>query len=209
MSNKIGSKISRKTNKKTRKISNSVNKIIKKTSNKQSSQMMNKKTSNKKVENCMNSQVKKTKKQAWIEIIPYGIVGGMVPEASTMLFKRKAGKGHFIVWLSDLQSRMAIDQSLNKEQPFRFVQKILEKTETQIKNCFFIKTDQGRDIVAITFEGGKSIKPIRFYADEVISFCILNKCKFFCTDSFLKQNRRDLPKRFRKKDLEKRPMYLN
>ncbi len=149
----------------------------------------------------------KTTKTNWIEVAPYGIVGGMIPEASTMLFKKKHGEGHFIVWLSELQSRIAIDQNLNKEQPFYFAQKILTKIQSTPKNCFFIKTDQGRDIVVVTFKG--SLKPIRFYADEIISFCILNKCRFFCTKDFFKQSRRELPSRFKQKVLEQKPMYLN
>ena len=149
----------------------------------------------------------KTAKKNWIEIIPYGIVGGMVPEASTMLFKRKKGDGRFIIWLSELQSRIAVDQNLNRERPFHFIQKILEKTKSYPKNCFFVETDQGRDIVVITFQS--SLKPIRFYADEVISFCILNKCRFFCTKNFLKESHRELPNRFKQKMLEQKPIYLN
>lgn len=139
--------------------------------------------------------------------MPYGIVGGMIPEASVMLFKKKKGVGHFVVWLSELQSRVAVDQSLQKEQPFRFVQQILNQAEIKIKNCFFLKTEEGRDIVAVTFDGLK--KPIRFYADEVISYCILNKCQFFCASNFFNQNQRELPKRFRQRGLEKKPAYLN
>ncbi|MGI9548874.1 MAG: hypothetical protein ACR2M7_02700 [Bdellovibrionales bacterium] len=154
-------------------------------------------------------EIKNTKSQKhnWVEIVPYGIVGGMIPQASTVLFKKKKGEGRFIVWLSELQSRIAIEQNLNKEQPFYFVQKILEKMKSQPKNCFFIKEDKGRDIVVVTFSG--SLKPIRFYADEILSFCLLNKCKFFCTKDFFKQSHRELPKRFKQKILEQKPMYLN
>lgn len=150
---------------------------------------------------------KNKKEKQWIEVQPYGIVGGMIPEASVMLFKRKKGVGSFVVWLSELQSRMAVDQSLQKEQPFRFVQQILKTAEIKIKNCFFLKTKEDRDIVALTFEGLK--KPVRFYADEILAFCILNKCRFFCSSEIFNRSQRELPKRFRQKVLEKKPMYLN
>ena len=156
----------------------------------------------------MRKEIKKTKKEKWLEVTPCGIVAGMIPEASTMLFKRKEGEGHFAVWLSELQSRITIDQSLNKEQPFGFVQKIFQQNKIEIKNCFFVKAEQGRDTVVLTFKE-KSMKPMQAYADEVLSFCILSKCKFFCTKSFLEQPRRELPKRFRHKVLEKKPVYLN
>ena len=147
------------------------------------------------------------KKQKWIEIIPYGIVGGMIPDASTMLFKKKKGEGRFVVWFSELQSRIAIEQNLNKEKVFNFVQKILQMNNSLPKHCFFIKTEQGRDVVKLSFNN--SLKPIQFYADEVICFCMMNNCRFFCTAEFFTQSRRDVPKRFRKQALIEKPLYLN
>ena len=143
----------------------------------------------------------------WIQIAPYGIVGGMIPGASTLMFKRKNKKGHFSVWLSELQSRMTVEQSLNKEQPFHFVQKILKATKNIPKRCYFLERREDRDIVVVTFSG--SIKSIRFYADEVISFCILNHCQFFCTEEFFKKPSRELPQRFKNQLSHKRPDLLN
>ncbi len=151
----------------------------------------------------------KINRKKWIEIVPYGIIGGMIPDASTMLFKKKEGEDRFVVWFSELQSKIAIDQNLNKERVFDFVQKILKASGNLPKYCFFIRTDQGRDIVKLSFNS--SLKPLQFYADEVISFCMMNNCRFFCTDEFFKQQSRgEIPKRFRdKKSLSAKPLYLN
>lgn len=150
----------------------------------------------------------KSKNQKWIEIIPYGIVGGMIPDASTMLFKKKRGEGRFVVWFSELQSRIAIDQSLNKEKVFAFVQKILKANRCLPKHCFFTHTEQGRDVVQLSFES--PTKPQKFYADEVIAFCMMNNCRFFCTSEFFKkQSRSEIPKRFRKESLGNKPLYLH
>ena len=147
-------------------------------------------------------------KKKWIEVIPYGIVGGMIPDASTMIFKKKGGEGRFVVWFSELQSRIAIDQNLNKEKVFAFVQKILKASNSLPKYCFFVKTEQGRDVVQLSFN--HSLKPLQFYADEVISFCMMNDCRFFCTAEFFKQQTRgEIPKRFRRQSLGNRPLYLN
>ena len=124
-----------------------------------------------------------SKKTKWIEIIPYGIVGGMIPEASTMLFKKKDGEGRFAVWFSELQSRIAIDQNLNKEKVFDFAQKILKANNSLPKNCFFIKTEEERDVVRLSFNN--SIKPLQFYADEVISFCMMKQLPLFLHSGFL------------------------
>ena len=147
------------------------------------------------------------KKRTWVEIIPYGIVGGMVPNASTMIFKKKNGTERFVVWFSELQSRIAIDQNLNKEKVFDFVRKILEVSGIFPKYCFFLKTDRGRDIVKLSFNN--HLKPIQFYADEVISFCMVNNCRFFCKDEFFRQTREEVPKRFQKQVLYDKPVYLN
>ena len=156
----------------------------------------------------MTKKTERINKKKWIEIVPYGIVGGMIPDASTMLFKKKEGEDRFVVWFSELQSRIAIEQNLNKEKVFDFVQKILEARNSLPKYCFFVKTEQGRDIVKLSFN--KPLKPLQFYADEVISFCMMNSCRFFCTNEFFKQTRGEIPKRFRKKQsLGNKPLYLN
>lgn len=155
----------------------------------------------------MTNIIKKTNKK-WIEVIPYGIVGGMIPAASTMLFKRKNGEDRFVIWFSELQSRIAIEQNLNKEKVFSFIQKILKASGCTPKHCFFIRKEQGRDIVRLSFKN--SLKPLEFYADEVISFCMINNCRFFCTSEFFQQHNGEIPKRFRKNSLvSKTPMYLN
>ena len=144
----------------------------------------------------------------WVEIIPYGIIGGMIPSASTMLFKSKKGEERFAVWFSELQSRIAISQNLHKEKVFNFVQKILEVSGNTPKYCFFIRRDQGRDRVKLSFSG--SLKPMEFYADEVISFCMMNQCRFFCTPDFFKNHTGEIPKRFKNVSLlNKAPVYLN
>ena len=149
--------------------------------------------------------MKKTVK--WIEVIPYGIVGGMVPGASAMLFKKKKGADRFSIWLTELQSRIAVDQSLNKEQPFFFVQKILKDEGCTPKDCFFLGSKNDRDMALLTFHGKK--KSLEFFADEVISFCILSGCRFFCTKAYLESSRHEIPSRFKGEVLEKRPHYLN
>ncbi|MBC6416027.1 MAG: hypothetical protein GDA46_06540 [Bdellovibrionales bacterium] len=157
--------------------------------------------------------MKKTNKtktsKKWVEIVPYGIIGGMIPSASTMLFKNKKGEERFAVWFSELQSRIAINQNLHKEKVFNFVQKILSSAGITPKYCFFIKREQGRDIVKILFNG--KLKPMEFYADEVVSFCMVNQCRFFCSPDFFEHHiGGEIPKRFKNISLlGKAPTYLN
>ena len=154
-----------------------------------------------------NNQQVKIKK--WIEVVPYGIIGGMIPSASTMLFKSTKSEERFSVWFSELQSRIAISQNLHKEKVFGFVQKILVASGNAPKYCFFMRREQGRDIVRLSFTG--DLKPIEFYADEVISFCMMNnQCRFFCPTHFFKTHDGEIPKRFKNVSLlNKSPVYLN
>ena len=156
-----------------------------------------------------NQKIKTSRKiTKWTEIIPYGIIGGMIPSASTMLFKSKKGEERFAVWFSELQSRIAISQNLHKEKVFSFIQKILESSGNTPKYCFFMRRDQGRDIVRLSFKG--ELKPLEFYADEVISFCMMNQCRFFCPPDFFKNHTGEIPKRFKNVSLlNKAPVYLN
>ena len=146
-------------------------------------------------------------KKKWIEIIPYGIVGGMIPDVSTMLFKKKSGEGRFAVWLSELQSRMAIEQSLKREKVFDFAHKILKINNSLPQECYFLKHESGRDLVRLCFN--KRLKSLNFYADEVVSFCMMGDCRFFCQAEFFKRPPGDIPLRFKKKVSNEKPMYLN
>jgi len=71
-----------------------------------------------------------------------------------------------------------------------------------------MRSEQGRDIVRLSFNGG--LKPIEFYADEVVSFCMMNHCRFFCRPDFFKNHTGEIPKRFKNVSLlNKAPVYLN
>ena len=147
------------------------------------------------------------KQTKWTELLPYGIVGGIVPEASTMLFKTKEGSGRLSIWLSELQTRIAVDQSLSKEQPYSFAYKILKSLKLSPQSCYFVESKGDRVRAVVRFAGNKMMK---FYADEIISFCIFNNCRFFCSKKILnRSSEEELPERFKKQSLEKRPLYLN
>ena len=153
------------------------------------------------------------KKKAWIEVAPYGLVGGMIAEASTMIFQQKNGDRRFSVWLSDLQSRIAVSQSLKREKPFDWAKKILDAYKIIPLACFFVETKDERDIVAVAFQRGGAGKSgekiIQLYADEALAFCILSNCRFFCREEFFNEKRKKIPRRFKEQASYKKPFYLN
>ena len=147
------------------------------------------------------------KQRRWIEVTPDALIGGRAMDAAAMMFREVKGEERFPVWLSDLQSRIAVAQGTGGDRPYEFVHKILESAKALPKLCFFVETKEERDIVVVTF--GEGVKTLRFYADEALVFCIANNCRFFCTKAFLKSKSNILPSRFRKKSSGKKPLYLH
>ena len=148
------------------------------------------------------------KRQKWIKISPYGVVAGMIPSVSAVLFKGKHEEERFVVWLSELKSRIAVEQNLNQEKIFDFAHKIFSRNNCLPKQCLFVHSSQGRSRVLLYFENSKD--HMDFYADEVVCFCMMSNCQFFCTEEFLKQaSQEEIPQQFRKEDLSEKPLYLN
>ena len=148
------------------------------------------------------------KRQKWIKISPYGVVAGMIPSVSAVLFKGKHEEERFVVWLSELKSRIAVEQNLNQEKIFDFAHKIFSRNNCLPKQCLFVHSSQGRSRVLLYFENSKD--HMGFYADEVVCFCMMSNCQFFCTEEFLKQaSNEEIPQQFRKEALSEKPLYLN
>ncbi len=122
--------------------------------------------------------------QKWIEVIPYGLVGGMAPESSLIVFKEKKGERRFAVWLSQLQSQVAIQQGLREEETFSFLNTLLSAVDAKPKNCYFVKNSKGEQFVKLQIKGLKSIS-LNLKASECLSFCIYHNCRFYCTAEFI------------------------
>lgn len=152
----------------------------------------------------MNSKNEKK----WIEVIPYGLVGGMVPGLSLIVFKEKKGEKRFAIWLSRLQSQIAVQQGLRKEETFSFFNSLLRSLGVQPKKCYFTKNKNGEQFVEVHFEGEKKIS-LNFKADESLSFCIYHHCRFFCTLEFMDSMREVRMKKHMNQIKRESPVYLN
>ena len=146
--------------------------------------------------------------QDWIEVVPYGLVGGMAPGLSVLVFREKKGDNRFAIWLSRLQSQIAIEQGLKKEETFSFLNSLLEATGVLPKKCYFIKNKNGEQSVKVHFEGEKSFT-LTLKADESLSFCIYHNCRFFCTIEFIESMREVRAGKHTKKVKREPPIYLN
>ena len=146
--------------------------------------------------------------QKWIEMAPYGLVGGMAPGLTLIVFKEKKGDQRFAVMLSRLQSQVAIQQGLRKEETFSFLNSLFRSLDVQAAECYFIKNKDGEQFVRVQFEGAKKLSLI-FKADEALAFCIYHHCRFFCTSEFIDSMREIRAAKHIKKIKREAPMYLN
>ena len=148
------------------------------------------------------------KDKKWIEVTPYGLVGGMAPGFSLVVFKEKKGENRFAIWLSKLQSQVAIQQGLRQEETFSFLNSFLKAVNTRPKECYFIKNKNGEQMVKLLFEGDKNLT-LTLKADECVSFCIYHHCRFFCTSEFMESMRSVKTGKHIKRIKREPPLYLN
>ncbi|MDE0151022.1 MAG: hypothetical protein OXK80_00800 [Bdellovibrionales bacterium] len=146
--------------------------------------------------------------QDWIEVVPYGLVGGMAPGLSVLVFREKNGDNRFAIWLSKLQSQIAIEQGLRKEETFSFLNALLDAVNVQPKRCYFVKNKNGEQYVKVHFEGEKKFA-LTLKADQSLSFCIYHNCRFFCTMKFIESMREVRAGKHTKKVKREPPIYLN
>ena len=146
--------------------------------------------------------------QKWVEIAPYGLVGGMAPDLSLMVFKEKKGEKRFAVWLSQLQSQIALEQGLRKEETFSFLSSFFRSVNIYPKKCYFVKNKNGEQLVRVQFDGDKKVSTV-LRADESLAFCIYHNCRFFCTLEFMESMRHIKMGRHINKIKREPPVYLN
>ena len=149
------------------------------------------------------------KDKEWVEVLPHGLVGGMIPHLCLMVFKEKKGHKRFAAPLSRLQGQISVHQSMYKEEPFRFVYEILEAMKIKIKSCYFLKYEKGNIIVKVIVTGHPTIQTMELRADDVIPFAVYSGCRFYCKEDFILSMLNQKMEMPLKKALMKKPMYLN
>ena len=150
----------------------------------------------------------KTQSKKWMEVVPHGLVGGMVPNLCLMVFKEKAGAKRFALPLSHLQGQISINQSMNKEEPFRFIASILAAMKVKLEKCYFLKNQRGSIVAKLVFSGHPGFQSLNVKANEVIPFAMYSGCRFFCTDQFITDMLDQKMERPLKRAIRK-PLYLN
>ena len=151
----------------------------------------------------------KTKDSNWVEVAPHGLVGGMIPDLCLMVLKEKKGTKRFALPLSQLQGEIAVHQSMNKEEPFRFIGTVFSNMKIQLEKCYLFKTQKGNVMVQAVFKGHPAIKSLNLKANDIIPFAVYSGCRFFCTEQFMSDMLDQKMERPFKKSIMRKPLYLN
>lgn len=152
---------------------------------------------------------KKTEEKKWIEVIPHGLVGGMIPNLCLMVFKEKEGSKRFAISLSRLQGQISVHQSMHREEPFRFISELLSAMKVRIEKCYFLKSQKGNINVQVIVSGHSDIQSMSLNADDVIPFAVYSGCRFYCTDRFIMEMLDQKMERPLKKGVMRKPLYIN
>ena len=152
---------------------------------------------------------KKTEEKKWVEVVPHGLVGGMIPNLCLMVFKEKEGSKRFAISLSRLQGQISIHQSMHREEPFRFISELLNTMKVRIEKCYFLKFHKGSISVQVTVSGHPNIRSMNLNADDVIPFAVYSSCRFYCTDQFMMEMLDQKMEQPLKKGTMRKPLYIN
>ncbi len=145
----------------------------------------------------------------WIEVVPHGLVGGMIPNLCLMVFKEKTGSKRFAISLPPLQGKIALNQSLNREEPFRFVSELLGAIQIRIEKCFFLQNNKGCISVQVMISGHPSVHSLQLTASDVVPFAVYSGCQFYCTKKFINEMLDQKVDQPLSKSVIRKPLYLN
>ena len=152
---------------------------------------------------------KKLKEKQWVEVIPHGLVGGMIPNLCLMVFKEKEGSKRFALSLSRLQGQISVHQSINREEPFRFVSELLASMKVRVEKCYFLNCENGKIDMQVIVSGHPEVHSLNLKAGDVIPFAVYSGCRFYCTDQFMLKMLDQKMDRPLKKGSMRKPLYLN
>ena len=127
-------------------------------------------------------------KKEWIEMFPYGLAMGASGTRPVMIFKDKNEEKVLPVWLSPLDSAIAVSQSggsITDSSPHNLTQKMLEALEVKVEKCYFTELKGHHQFLRLEFSGSDKLKELESRADEAISFCLSVNSRFFCRRDFI------------------------
>ncbi len=159
------------------------------------------------VKESFRKKAQKATKSQWLEVAPHGLVGGMVPDLCLMIFKELEGSKRFAIPLSHLQGQMAVQEGTDKEDPFRFMNDLLNALHVRVLKCYFLSCEKGHISTQVVLSG--QTKSLTVNASDIIPFAVYSGCRFFCTEGFIRDMRDQKMEQPLKQMMIPKPLYLN
>lgn len=155
-----------------------------------------------------------------IEVFPYAISLSSPQSRPILILKSKDGRDVLPVWMSPVDAGIAIADSqvhLPASSPHRLTQRILKQIGIELESCDFVEVVGHHQYVDLKFKGDERIEKVRARADEAMSFCLVQKAKFFSSREIMNRSR-DLNEELAKVEqkvqlmpqfVQSRPQFLN
>lgn len=136
-----------------------------------------------------------SKTDPYLQLVPSGIV--LLPGAARPVFllKHEASGDTLPVWMHPLDASIGLHELGHGADgsPHAVAKQLLELMSANQVDCYFTERIGHHQYVQIhILKSGESLlpgAPIRVRADEVMSFCIATKARFFSTKNFIAQCR--------------------
>lgn len=127
---------------------------------------------------------------AWIELMPSGIA--VLPGVARPVFLLKhEGTGETLpVWIHPLDASVGLHELSHGAEgsPHRVVGLLLKRLSVAGIECYFSERIGHHQYATLKFKGSNPFEA-RVRADEVMSFCLASKVRFFSTLEFIAQCR--------------------
>ncbi len=158
----------------------------------------------------MEQEAEKQKQATWLEVIPHGLVGGMIPNICIMVFREKTSSNSFAVPMSSVQAKIIINQGSKKGDPFRFIKELLRALNLRINECY-LQQEKKQILARVVIKDSNDsvVQSLQLPAGDIIPCAMYIGCSFYCTKQFIKAML-DQEIDVRLSDLpSKKPLYLN
>lgn len=139
-----------------------------------------------------SSRVKGGEDDPWIQLVPSGIMVLPGSARPVFLLKHEETGETLPVWMHPLDASVGLHELSQGAEgsPHAVARQLLEKMGVEKVDCYIQERVGHHQYAKVMLSGTAPADTVlRVRADEVISFCLANKARFFSTKSFILQCR--------------------
>jgi len=125
--------------------------------------------------------------EEWVELFPAGISVNSTMGRPVLILKDEHQVQVLPVWMHPLDAGVALAELSNGSgaTPHSITRRLFEALEVKVESCAFVDLVGHHQFVHLAFEGHPKLKSLRMRADEVMSFCLQARARFFSTPSYM------------------------